>query len=72
MILYTPLPIELVSDGLQEMKTPAAHLIDLEGVTLMVEDAGPGEYKVLRLLSTNPYDYLRPNLHPGAIVKYQR
>lgn len=72
MILYTPMQLELVVEGLEEMKEPAARLVEIGGVPLIIEDTGPGEGKVVRLLSTDPQDYLLPALYPGAVIKFQQ
>ncbi len=71
MLLYTPLPIELVIEGIEELPAAATRSVEIEGVPVVVEDVGQGKYRILKLLSTNPYDYLRPNLYPGAVIKYQ-
>ncbi|MEW6423303.1 MAG: YlzJ-like family protein [Bacillota bacterium] len=66
MILYTPMQLELVVEGLEEMKEPAVRLVEIGGVPLIIEDTGPGEGRVVRLLSTDPQDYLRTDFFPGA------
>lgn len=70
MILYTPMPLELVTEGLEKMKQPAVRAVIYAGVPLLLEDAGAGTGKVVRLLSTEPQDYLRADLFPGAEIKY--
>lgn len=72
MILYTPMQLELVIEGLKEMKEPVTRLVDIGGVTLIIEDTGPSEGRVIRLLSTDPGDYLRPELYPGVVIKFQQ
>jgi len=70
MILYTPMQLELVLEGLEEMKEPATRMVDIGGVRLILEDTNPGEGKVVKLLSTNPADYLRRDLYPGVVIKF--
>lgn len=72
MILYTPMQLELVVEGLEEMKEPATRLVEIGGVPLIIEDTAPGEGKVIRLLSTVPQDYLRTDLYPGTVIKFQQ
>ena len=72
MILYTPMQLELVVEGLEEMKEPAARLVEIGGVPLIIEDTGSGEGKVVRLLSTDPQDYLRTDLYPGTVIKFHQ
>jgi len=72
MLLYTPLNLELVLEGLEKMKKPKTRVVEIGGVPLILEDIRPGEGKVVRLLSTNPKDYLRSDFYPGAIIKYEQ
>jgi hypothetical protein len=37
-------------------------------VSLMVRPHLPGQYKINRIISTNPHDYLRPDWQPGTIM----
>ncbi|RJO61792.1 MAG: hypothetical protein C4542_05615 [Dehalococcoidia bacterium] len=68
MILYTPMQLELVLEGFDQNKYPCYQELDHKGVTVLVEDVGGGKRKVVKLLSTNPYDFLRPELSPGTIL----
>jgi len=69
LILYTPMQLELVFDGLEEMRPPATREVSIDGVPLLISDTAPGRARVERLLSTNPADYLRPDLFPGAEIE---
>jgi len=68
MILYTPMQLELVTEGIEKMCHPDIDEIFLDGVKAVVEYAGSGRVKVLKLLSTNPRDFLNPKFLPGNIV----
>jgi hypothetical protein len=70
MIIYTPLYLELVLEGLEDMKELKTRQVELDGVPLVIEDTGPGQGKVVKLLSTNPKDYLRADLSPGTVIKF--
>lgn len=37
--------------------------------SLVLSDAGAGMGKVERIISTNPYHYLRPEWQPGSLVR---
>lgn len=69
MILYTPMQLELVLEGLEDMKEIPAREITIHGVPLLIHDVGPGEGRVVKLLSTDPRHYLRVDLYPGAVIK---
>lgn len=68
-LLWTVLPMELVLDGWE--KSPVYEEVELAGATVVVERVSPLESRVVRLLSTAPADYLRPELQPGAMVSYK-
>lgn len=72
VILYTPMQLELVFEGLEEMQHAPTREVNIDGVPVLIQDTGPGEGRVVRLLSTDPLDYLRSDLYPGAVVKLFR
>lgn len=66
MFLYTPMPLELVWET-QDQKTEYKE-IDYAGKTLLVEPSEQGKGKIIRMISSNPYDYLIPELQPGQEI----
>ena len=70
MILYTPMQLELVLEGFDPTKYPEYREVIYNGVPMLVEEAGVGAKRIVKLLSTRPSDYLRPDLLPGNLVKY--
>lgn len=70
MILYTPMQLELVLEGLEEMKHPVVREVMIDGVQMLIEDMGYGSGKVHSILSTNPEHYLRPEFRPGACLQF--
>lgn len=69
MILWTPLPIEAVTEGLQP--APAATMeVLVHGRLVEVAPVGAGAGRVVRLHSTDPQDYLAPSFQPGAVVRW--
>lgn len=67
MIIYTPMQLELVFAGMEEQQAAPRELV-INNSTLLVRDTGPGKAQVIRLISTNPYDYLKPEYMPGAEI----
>lgn len=67
MILYTPMQLELVLDGLEQMKHYPERKTTVNGVPALVRNV-EGREELVQLLSTNPHDYLRSDLYPGAAV----
>lgn len=68
-LLWTVLPPELVLDGWE--RSPVYEEVELAGTKVVVERVAPFESRIVRLLSTAPADYLRPELQPGASVTYR-
>jgi uncharacterized protein (DUF2141 family) len=73
-MLYTIVPIEYIfeaeeiADDDSEKQKDEDIEITKEGVSLMVQSLASGQYKVTRIISTNPNDYLRPEWQPGVIM----
>lgn len=69
MILYTPLPLELVLSVEEETTSPYQE-VELSGVTLVVQSTGTGMGKIVQVRSTNPSVYLRPEFQPGQQISF--
>ncbi|AGL01319.1 YlzJ-like family protein [Desulfoscipio gibsoniae] len=67
MILYTPMQLELVLAGLEQMTHYPERRTTVNGVPALVRNVG-GREELVQLLSTDPKDYLRTDLYPGAQV----
>ncbi len=67
MILYTPMQLELVLAGLEQMKHYPERKTTVNGVPALVRNVG-GREELVQLLSTDPQDYLRSDLYPGVTV----
>jgi hypothetical protein len=68
-VLWTVLPVELVLDGFE--KCPVYEEMELAGAKVQVERLAPQQSRIVRLLSTAPADYLRPELQPGTVLNYE-
>lgn len=66
MILYTPIPLEIVM-AVEDSTSPYQE-VELEGVTLVVQPTATGMGKILQIRSTDPGVYLRPELQPGQQI----
>jgi len=69
MILYTAMPLELVLEGMD--RTYNYQEINLDGIKLIIEPMDINHGKIVRLISTNPQDYLNSQLNPGTVVEFQ-
>ncbi len=68
-ILYTPLPIEQVLEGIDKDGRQYQE-IDIGGVKLLVEQQSLESARVVRLISSNPMDYLNSKFQPGTELKF--
>ncbi|EHL79616.1 YlzJ-like family protein [Bacillus smithii] len=68
MILYTPIPKELIFPALQE-EFQAVETVTWQGIPLMVQKEEQ-QMRILRVLSTNPNDYLNQQIVPGQYLPY--
>jgi hypothetical protein len=66
LILYTPLPLELVMSV--DDNTSPYQDVELDGVTLVVEPTVAGMGKIVQIRSTDPSVYLRPEFQPGQQI----
>ncbi len=67
MILYTPLPIELVTKGIEDL--PKTQELTYHGVLMEVKPLSFGSAKIVKVISTDPKDYLKYT--PGEIIQYE-
>lgn len=69
MILWTIMPLELVFG--QEDISNNYDEIDYDGTKLMVEKVSVNQCRIVRILSSNPQDYLRDDIQPGVMLTYK-
>lgn len=67
MIIYTPLSMDEVlkdQDKIKQLKE-----IDYQGKRVQVEMLEEGLYRVVRIISSFPQDFLIPDLQPGTVLR---
>lgn len=69
MIHYTPLPLEDVFAG-WDRSSPEPQEIIVNGVTMQVEPLNVKEAKIVRIISSNPQDFLNPTYQPGKTISF--
>ncbi|MEW6105685.1 MAG: YlzJ-like family protein [Bacillota bacterium] len=67
MILYTVLPLELVLEGIDRERTFTD--VEINGITMTVEQVSANEAVIVRIISTDPQHFLDPALQPGSRVR---
>jgi len=69
MYLHTILPLETVFQGIDEASHEDRKILEYMGITLEVEkQTASSGYRILRIISSNAFDFLRPDLQPGTII----
>lgn len=69
MILWTVMPIEAIFQN--NDTTTSYEQIEYAGVKMEVEKVSNNQSRIVRLLSTDPQDYLRDEIRPGTILTYK-
>jgi len=69
MILWTVMPIDMVFAS--SAPPPQYQEIVYAGTNVLVEKISPTQCRIVRLLTTNPADYLRPEIQPGVILNFE-
>jgi len=71
MILYTTMPQELIFPT-EESVFQKQNIVEINGVSVLVNEERPGEHYIVRILSSNPADYLNDQFSPGQKVTMMR
>ncbi|MDD4570452.1 MAG: YlzJ-like family protein [Tepidanaerobacteraceae bacterium] len=68
MVLYTSVPLEVVLEGIE--KKHEYQEIEIHGIKLVMEPTGMNQAKIVRVISSNPQDFLNTNFSPGKIITF--
>lgn len=68
MIIWSVIPPDIMFNTTENL--PIYEEIEWTGMKCLVEKTSPTQCKVVRLLTTDPKDYLRIELQPGSILTY--
>ncbi|MED1784744.1 YlzJ-like family protein [Brevibacillus fortis] len=71
MILYSIIPMETVFENMEQVEKQELKEISLGHATMLIEQTGPFEGKIVRLISPNPQDYLKEQFAPGQKIQFQ-
>ncbi|MGI6357488.1 MAG: YlzJ-like family protein [Bacillota bacterium] len=67
--MYTIVPYEQLFQNLQEVTAPV-ELVYLGQRVLATPLPGPGEFRLIQLLSSSPELFLHPDFQPGTIIRF--
>ncbi len=68
MLIWSIVPSQTIWETAEKESTVKRKIMDIKGAKVMVEPLADGRGRILQVLSTNPNDFLREELSPGAIV----
>lgn len=69
-MFYTIMPLEAVLAGYEEHR-PRYTEMPYKSAVLVVEPLTVNSARVVRLISSDPTDYLDPAVQPGSIIEYK-
>lgn len=69
-MLYTIMPLAAVMEG-HESHLPTYTEMPCKNGTLIVEALSMNSVRIVRLISSDPMDYLNPSMQPGIIIEYK-
>jgi len=67
--IHTILPYEVVFEGIDKLSSDKFETITYNGINMEVEKIEGGKLKIVRILSTSAFDYLRQDIQPGTIIE---
>lgn len=68
MVLYTIVPVEAIFPGGVEPEAPAPIELAVAGRLCTARRGPDGQLRLERVLSTEPSDFLNPQLAPGTVL----
>ncbi|MGB9839745.1 YlzJ-like family protein [Thermovenabulum sp.] len=71
MILYTPMPYEIIMEGFEKSNVNFKEILIDVDLKLIVEPMDNFSAKIIRIISSNPMDYLNPEFQPGKIILFR-
>ncbi len=66
--MWTIVPDEVLWEGFDEDNREYIELTNANGVLMQIEPIGLNQGRVVRVISSEPNDYWRPECQPGALV----
>nr|WP_236838552.1 YlzJ-like family protein [Caldalkalibacillus salinus] len=64
------MPLEHVFDGYDTFNPDYEEIVH-QGVNMLIEPCGVYQGRIVRLLSTDPQDFLNPDYSPGQVIHFR-
>lgn len=68
MIIHSIMPIEQIFDGFDTEQSDIEE-VTVNGLIMQVQSINSRQARIVRLMSSNPQDYLNPAYAPGQIIQ---
>jgi hypothetical protein len=69
MIIYSIIDPDFVFEGWDDFEPEYKEMEVSESVSMLVEDVNEDELRVIKLISSDPQDYLNTDYSPGSLIK---
>ncbi|WP_371371197.1 YlzJ-like family protein [Sporomusa aerivorans] len=71
MVLWTIMPVEMIFQQEAEESQNNYEEVEYAGAKVMVERINDNKCRIVRIISSNPMDYLRDDIQPGVCLTYR-
>lgn len=68
-MIWSIMPIEMLQQVMQQTNVQYVE-VDYNNTHLIAQKINEQECQIIRIISTNPNDYLKADLQPGEILNY--
>ena len=68
MLIWSIVPSQTIWQSSDAEQRSQTKVTEVKGVKVLVEPLADGKGRICQVLSTNPADFLRADLEPGAII----
>jgi len=71
LIIYTIVQPQFILGKHIDTTNTSCRVIEWNNIKLEVQTVGGYGYRINRVISTNPFDYLNPKLQPGTVIELE-
>lgn len=70
-MIYSVVPVEQIMSSTEDVSPAEIEEMTIDGRVMQVQAINAKQAQIVRLISTDPLDYLNPAYAPGQIVQMQ-
>ncbi|CAM3406228.1 hypothetical protein EDM52_02855 [Brevibacillus invocatus] len=71
MIIHSVIPMETIFANMDQVEKQEIKEVAIGHATMLIEQTGPFEGRIVRMISPDPQDYLNPRFAPGKMIPIQ-